>query len=126
MTYAKLAKSILSILFVFFILIGLGFMGFEYLLYGEGRATFYGYQLSSATSGQDTGLYQIGNFVVIKSPNAYEIHNNTPIALYDKNSKMYYIYRVVCKDGANYTVIDDVGTLITVDYEDIAGRVLEA
>lgn len=126
MTYMKLAKSMLSILFVFFILIGLGFMGFEYLLYGEGRATFYGYQLSSATSGQDNGLFQIGNYVVIKSTNTYEIHNNTPIALYDKNSQIYYIYRVVSKDGATYTAVDDTGTLITVNYKDIAGRVLEA
>ena len=47
------------------------------------------------------------------------------IAIYDENSKLYYIYRVISKSGDKITAVGKYGEIISTTYKEVVGRVLE-
>lgn len=104
---------------------GLCFMGLEFLLNGEGYATFYGYQITNSHNDDNSKFRHVGDAIIIKTAEDYEIHHDTPIAIYDENSKLYYIYRVISKSGDKITAVGKCGEIISTTYKEVVGRVIE-
>lgn len=125
MTLGRLIRNLISVFLVVGIFMGLCFMGLEFLLNGEGYATFYGYQITSSHNDNNDNFCHVGNAVIIKTAKKDEIHHDTPIAIYDENSKLYYIYRVISKSGDKITAVGKCGEIISTTYKEVVGRVLE-
>lgn len=125
MTLGKLIKNII-LTFVFIgCFMGMCFMGLEYLYYGEGHATFYGYQITTEHNIDDKTLCHACNTIIIKSAKKYEIHHDTPIAIYDKNSKTYYIYRIISKKDDKFLAVGKCGEIVSIGYKEIVGKIIE-
>ena len=119
----KYTFVMLSVVAVAFgILYGIG----TSMLKGGEHFHFLGYKITDNYTNDNSKNYHIGNCIVIESVPEYKIHHDTPIAYYDKEQNLIYIYRVVNKEINDvYNVADNQGIIRPVNYSNVLGKVVE-
>lgn len=114
------AKITLFCFIAFGILFGIG----DVLLQGNEHFNFFGYQISENFYNDDDSLSHIGDAIIIKKANEYELHHDVPIAYCDQTDNRIYVYRIISHQSDDYVVCDNYGTKINIKFKDILGRVV--
>ena len=121
----RILKNILCIFVSCMIMIGVIFGCGTALLLGDEHAHFLGYKITENYTFDNERFYHIGNAILIKVVSKQELSHDTPIAYYDKDYNLIYVYRIVNSNNDNCRVVDNYGTIIPIETKNIIGKVIE-